>query len=167
MGIAPTAESRRGGPSHAQAQFWTQAAGWFTMIEENLGVPFETTVLGVPVTVEGVDLNRSGQIVAVCKRGRIRPSLPILDLPLPAPLPVGAEWIEAYRRWRAEDDDMDTPLADSRSRPHLRRRQQPSYPRVPRRKMLVARPKLLGSDLGCGTGVKRRREIITGEFRSA
>jgi hypothetical protein len=81
-----------------------QITGWFTMIEENLGVPFETTVLGVPVTVEGVDLNRSEQIVAVCKRGRIRQSLPILDLPLPTPLPVGAEWIEAYRRWRAEDD---------------------------------------------------------------
>jgi Calcium binding len=81
-----------------------QITGWFTMIEENLGVPFETTVLGVPVTVDGVDLNRSEQIVAVCKRGRIRQSLPILDLPLPTPLPVGAEWIEAYRRWRAEDD---------------------------------------------------------------
>ena len=25
-----------------------QITGWFTMIEENLGVPFETTVLGVP-----------------------------------------------------------------------------------------------------------------------
>jgi hypothetical protein len=45
-----------------------QITGWFTMIEENLGVPFETTVLGVPVTVEGVDLNRSEQVVAVCKR---------------------------------------------------------------------------------------------------
>ena len=28
------------------------------MIDENLGVPFETTVLGVDVTVEGVDLSR-------------------------------------------------------------------------------------------------------------
>src|SRR5271167_3208845 len=47
-----------------------QITGWFTMIDENLAVPFETTVLGVPVTVEGLDLNRSEQIVAVFKRGR-------------------------------------------------------------------------------------------------
>ena len=76
--------------------------GWFTMIDENLAVPFETTVLGVPVTVERLDLSRNEQIVAVCTRGRSRQSLPILDLPLPTPPPDGAEWIEAYRRWRAE-----------------------------------------------------------------
>ena len=39
------------------------------MIDENLAVPFETTVLGVPVTVERLDLNRSEQIVAICRRG--------------------------------------------------------------------------------------------------
>ena len=79
-----------------------QITGWFTMIDENLAVPFETTVLGVPVTAERLDLNRSEQIVAVCKRGRRRQSLPILDLPLPTPPPGGAEWIEAYRRWFAD-----------------------------------------------------------------
>jgi Calcium binding len=79
-----------------------QITGWFTMIDENLAVPFQTTVLGVPVTVERLDLNPSEQIVAVCKRGRTRQSLPILDLPLPTPPPGGAEWIEAYRRWRVE-----------------------------------------------------------------
>lgn len=57
-----------------------QITGWFTMIDENLAVPFETTVLEVQVTVERVDLNRSEQIVAVCTRGRSRQSLPILDL---------------------------------------------------------------------------------------
>ncbi len=79
-----------------------QITGWFTMIDDNLAVPFETTVLGVAVTVERVDLNRSEQIVAVCVRGRVRQTLPILDLPLPTPPPVGAEWIEAYRQWRGE-----------------------------------------------------------------
>src|SRR6266852_5282731 len=79
-----------------------QITGWFTMIDENLATPFETTVLGVPVTVERLDLDRSEQIVAVCTRGRSRQSLPILDLPLPTPPPDGAEWIEAYRQWRAE-----------------------------------------------------------------
>ena len=76
-----------------------QKTGWFTMIDENLAVPFETSVLGVLVTVEQVDLNRSEQIVALCTRGRSRQSFPILDLPLPKPPPDGAEWIEAYRQW--------------------------------------------------------------------
>ena len=78
-----------------------QITGWFTMIEENLATPFETLVLGVPITVERVDLNRQEQIVAVCRRGRTRQLLSIIDLPLPTPLPDGSEWIEAYRRWRA------------------------------------------------------------------
>jgi hypothetical protein len=77
-----------------------QTTGWFTMIDQNLAVPFETTVLGVPVTVERIDLNASEQIVAVCRRGRNRQTLPILDLPMPNPPPEGAEWIEAYRQWR-------------------------------------------------------------------
>lgn len=79
-----------------------QITGWFTMIEDNLAVPFETMVLGVPVTVERIELNRSEQIVAVCRRGRERQSLPILDLPLLTPPPGGAEWIEAYRQWCGE-----------------------------------------------------------------
>ncbi len=79
-----------------------QITGWLTMIEENLAVPFETEVLGVLITVERVDLDGSEQIVAICRRGRARQSLPIIDLPLPTPLPHGAEWIEAYRHWRAE-----------------------------------------------------------------
>ncbi len=77
-----------------------QITGWFTMIGQNLAVPFETTVLGVTVSVELIDLNRIDQIVAICSRGRDRQSLPILDLPLPTPAPDGAEWIEAYRHWR-------------------------------------------------------------------
>jgi calcium binding protein len=74
--------------------------GWFTMIEDNLAVPFETAVLGVQVTVERIDLSRSEQILAICKRGKERQTVPILDLPLTQPQPAGAEWIEAYRRWR-------------------------------------------------------------------
>jgi hypothetical protein len=70
------------------------------MIDENLAMPFETTVLGVPVTVERHDLNHGEQIVAVCTRGRSRQLLPILDLPLPTPPPDGAEWIEAWRACR-------------------------------------------------------------------
>lgn len=79
-----------------------QIVGWFTVIEENLEVPFETVVLGAPATVERIDLTRSEHIVAVCRRGRARQLLPILDIPLSTPLPKGAEWIEAYRRWCSE-----------------------------------------------------------------
>ena len=76
-----------------------QATGLYTMIEDNLALPFETTVLGVPVTVERVDLTQRKEIVAVCRRAGARQTVPILDLPLPSPPPAGAEWIEAYRHW--------------------------------------------------------------------
>ena len=76
-----------------------EITGIFTMLEENLAVPFMTKLLGVEVTVERVDLNDAGEIVAVCRRGRERQRIPILDLPLPKPTPKGAEWIDAYRRW--------------------------------------------------------------------
>ena len=74
-------------------------SGIFTMMEENLAVPFKTTILGVDVTVERIDLNEAEEILAVCRRGRNRQRVPILDLPLPKPRPRGAEWIDAYRRW--------------------------------------------------------------------
>ncbi len=76
-----------------------QVTGFCTMIEDNLAVPFETTILGVPVIVERIDLNDAEEIVAFCKRGRERQRIPILDLPLPSPPPAGIEWIEAYRHW--------------------------------------------------------------------
>ncbi|BEL09329.1 hypothetical protein Q0Z83_075200 [Actinoplanes sichuanensis] len=75
-----------------------QLSGFFAMIESDLTVPFETEVLGVPVVVRKVDLRSSG-IVAICHRGRLRQAIGILDLPLPDPVPDGAQWIEAYRWW--------------------------------------------------------------------
>ncbi len=76
-----------------------QVCGWFTAIEENLAVPFEAIVLGMRVTVERIEVTETEQVVAICSRGRHRQSVPILDLELATPLPGGAEWIEAYRRW--------------------------------------------------------------------
>ena len=73
--------------------------GFYTMLEDNIAVPFQTVVLGVDVTVTGVDLTEDGQITAVCRRGKAKQRIPILDLPLPTPPPKGAEWIDAYRRW--------------------------------------------------------------------
>ena len=63
---------------------YEQVTGLYTMIENHLALPFATTVLGVPVTVERVDLTQRGEIVAVCRRAGARQSVPILDLPLPS-----------------------------------------------------------------------------------
>jgi hypothetical protein len=76
-----------------------QRSGIFTMIEERLALPFETEVLGLPVTVERIDLTEADEVVAICRRGRTRQRINVLDLPLPTPRPEGAEWIEAYRYW--------------------------------------------------------------------
>jgi hypothetical protein len=77
-----------------------QMTGFYTMFEENLEVPFQTEVLGVEVTVEQIEMTDDDQLVAVCARGKTRQRVAILDLPLPDPPPEGAEWIEAFRRWR-------------------------------------------------------------------
>ena len=76
-----------------------QLMGFYTKIDDELARPFSTEVLGVPVTVERIDLTEHDEIVAICQRGRHRQSIPVLDLPLPSPPPEGTEWIEAYRRW--------------------------------------------------------------------
>jgi hypothetical protein len=70
------------------------------------------------VTVQDVDLTGRGEIVAYCSRGRFRQAISILDLPLPAPPPEGAEWIDAYRRWawvNTVDPDRDDVLPDLRA----------------------------------------------------
>ncbi|OIV38121.1 hypothetical protein BIV57_07300 [Mangrovactinospora gilvigrisea] len=81
---------------------WTddeQLSGFHAKIEENLALPFTTTVLGVEVTVTGIDLLPGSGIVAHCARGPHRQTIGILDLPLPDPPPAGSEWIAALRRW--------------------------------------------------------------------
>lgn len=75
-----------------------QRAGFFNRIEEGLGLPFETLILGAPVVVESVE-QKEHCIVAICKRGTERQAVSLLDLPMPSPPPRGAEWIEAYRHW--------------------------------------------------------------------
>jgi Calcium binding len=76
-----------------------EAMGFQAMIADNLKVPFVTSVLGVHVTVEDIDLAEDNSILAVCRRGGIRQAIRVVDLPLPEPPPAGAEWIEAHRHW--------------------------------------------------------------------
>ena len=76
-----------------------EITSFYTVLDEYLTLPFDTVVLGVDVTVEKLDLTDDCDIVIVCRRGRERQRLPILDLPLPDPPPTGWKWIEAYRHW--------------------------------------------------------------------
>jgi hypothetical protein len=78
-----------------------QASGWFAMFENHLDLPFATEVLGMRVSVAEIDL-RDDRILAVCKRGNARQVIDITELAVPKPKPSGWEWVEAYRRWRAE-----------------------------------------------------------------
>lgn len=74
-----------------------QLGGLYTMIEENLALPFGTQIPGV--RVERIDLTDHGESVAVCRLKRERRLIPLIDLPLPTPPPGGAEWIAAYHHW--------------------------------------------------------------------
>jgi hypothetical protein len=76
-----------------------QTGGFFMMIEEHLALSFSVSILGVEAVVEKVDMTRDGRI-AVCKRDGVKQRIEILDLPLPKPIPAGAEWIAAYSHWR-------------------------------------------------------------------
>lgn len=76
-----------------------QVDGLFTLLQEHLAVPFASEFLGLPITVERVELNPQDEIVAVCTRAGHRQDVPILNLPLPTPVPTGTEWIAAYRHW--------------------------------------------------------------------
>ena len=77
-----------------------QTVGFLTMMQEHLALPLSVSILGVESVVEKIDLTRDGQIVAICRRDKVRQRIGILDLPLPVPAPAGAEWIAAYYQWR-------------------------------------------------------------------
>ena len=49
-----------------------QTAGFYTMLEDWLAMPFLTEVLGVKVTVECIDMTDDEETVAVCVRGQSR-----------------------------------------------------------------------------------------------
>jgi hypothetical protein len=76
-----------------------QASGFFTMIEDNLSLPFVTWILGVEVSVVAVKMDDDGGLKAVCEHGGEQQRIGLTDLPLPSQLPTGAEWVAAYRRW--------------------------------------------------------------------
>ena len=76
-----------------------QATGFFTMIDDNLAMPFATKIFGLEVSVIAIMTGDDRSVKAVCQRGGERQRIALIDLPLPSPPPSGAEWIAAYRRW--------------------------------------------------------------------
>ena len=86
-----------------------QASGFFTMIEDHLALPFATEVLGVEVSVVGVEMDDNGSLKAVCERNGKRQLIGLIDLelpksPRPAPsglLPIGTG-SEGDRVWGGE-----------------------------------------------------------------
>ena len=76
-----------------------QATGLFTLVEENLRLPFSTIVLGIQVNVQKVELNDVGEIVAVCSRGPEKQRIPLVDLSLPSPRPEGQSGLKRIVRW--------------------------------------------------------------------
>lgn len=77
-----------------------QVSGFYTMLENDLRLPFETQILGVMASVESIDITEDDQLVAVCRKGKTQQRISLSELPLPSPPPEGAEWILAYRYWR-------------------------------------------------------------------
>lgn len=57
-----------------------QRTAFFIVLEDSLALPFTTQVFGIEVTVERLDFTADEQIVAVCRHGRNRQRIPILDL---------------------------------------------------------------------------------------
>src|SRR6266567_731951 len=66
-----------------------QAGGFYTMIEDHLAVPFATELLGVEVSVVGVEMDDNGSLKAVCERNVKRQLIGLIDLELPKSPPSG------------------------------------------------------------------------------
>ena len=81
---------------------YEQRGGWYELINQNLSVPFKTSILGIEAIVVKVDLNEDSQVVALVTRGNSSMEVRLEDVALLAPLTKGAEWVFAYRRWIAE-----------------------------------------------------------------
>lgn len=76
-----------------------EAVGLLEALEEHVRLPFSTTLLAVSVSVVRFELTDHDQIVAICTRAGAHQAVPLDSISLPAPLPQGAEWIDAYRLW--------------------------------------------------------------------
>ena len=76
-----------------------QATGFYTMIDENLALPFRTRILGIEVSVVAVEMDDDG-IKAVCENAGKQQRVGLLDLPLPSPPPCRRRVDRRLPAWR-------------------------------------------------------------------
>ena len=81
-----------------------QVTGLFTMIEEHLDLPFQATVLGMPVTVASVDITTRGSgSFAGARRARRRPEAVVLSYERYLKLVGGRERVAAALEQQARE----------------------------------------------------------------
>jgi len=100
-----------------------QVTGLFTLLEEHLETPFHTTVLGVSVTVTGVDVTTSDQIIAICQRDRHRQDDPDPRPGAPQPRTQGLGMDPGIPPLARLAPGPDTRGASALSQPAARQRQ--------------------------------------------
>ena len=67
-----------------------QAVGFYTMICDRLALPFKTKVLGQEADVVAIEMGDDDRLCAVCKVGRKRQRISLVDMALPSKRPAGA-----------------------------------------------------------------------------
>lgn len=113
-----------------------QVTGFYTMMENDLQLGFETEILGITMIVESIDITEDDQLVAVCRKDKTKQRISLSELPLPSPPPKGAEWIDAYRYWRTGKIRMSTRVRkhvgahSARRDTNLRRDVQEAFDRI-------------------------------------
>ena len=78
-----------------------QALGFFSVLEDELKLPFAVKILGMEAQVKTLRLSNDNRIVAICQRAKDKQPICLTDLPDPLSRPEGWEWVEAYRHWRS------------------------------------------------------------------
>lgn len=73
-------------------------AGFLTMLQDNVILPFQATLYGNPVTVLEIDGNDRVIKATIKSDGKSYP-VDILDLKIDDSDAEGSEWLAAYRRW--------------------------------------------------------------------
>jgi hypothetical protein len=76
-----------------------QRAGFYAMLDDNLGFPFSAKIVGEKVTVTGLDMATEERILAVCENKGKSYRVDILDLEITDRKVVGGQWLAAYREW--------------------------------------------------------------------
>jgi hypothetical protein len=91
-----------------------QAVGFHATLEQELALPFDSTVLGVKVSVRKLDVTDHGEVVAVCFRAREDRQFRSLTFHFPSPHRPGGNGSKPIAGGRgARDDD---PLAGRSAR---------------------------------------------------